>query len=216
MRTIALAVTLTFALHAGAQSPVRPAIGPRIAHKTIRPLARMTRAKLTIHSIRSTQLARRRTTARAHATLVSADYLAAPAASAASTSTPAPYSQNPILQLRGNARAILIFAPDTANPTLLRQFALLERNELFLSERDAVLVPNITHHHGADDSFPGENISPGNDGDQLSARLKFGISSNDFAIILLDKDGTVQLRSSTPVDIASIGARIDRLSGPGE
>lgn len=134
---------------------------------------------------------------------------AAPAALKPAAPAPAPFAQNPIAQLRGNARALVIFAPDTTSPALLRQLAMLERNELFLSVRDTVLVPVIARHHATDESLPGENISPGSDGDQLSARLQFGIAPGDFAIILLDKDGTEKLRSSTPVSVNSISARID-------
>jgi hypothetical protein len=122
---------------------------------------------------------------------------------------PTPYAQNPIQQLRGSARAILIFAPDTRNPALLMQFTLLERGEMALSKRDAVVVPNITLHHPTDDAFPGENISPGSDGDQLSARLKFNVNPTDFTIIVLDKNGVEKLRSNTPVTVASIGDRLD-------
>jgi hypothetical protein len=218
MRTIVLAATLTLALQAAAQSPVVPAIGPRIAHKTIRPVVRLTKRSLTVRYIRSNQLSASYPSPRAHqaAKLVAVAQPATTSVATVAATTPAPFAQNPIVQLRGNARAILIFAPDTTSPALLRQFAMLERNELALSERDAVLVPIIARHHGADEAFPGENINPGTEGDQLSARLKFGVASNDFAIILLDKDGTEQLRSSTPVTVASIGARIDGLPGPGE
>jgi len=189
MRTIILAATLTLALHAGAQTAT-PA--PTTSHTA----ARNTAAN---HPPAAPKFS-----------LVLVSQPPAPAI------VPAPYSQNPIQQLRGTASAILIFAPDTTTPELLMQFALLERNELALTERDAILVPNIAQHHTSDEAFPGENISPGTDADQLSARLKFNVKPNDFAIIVLDKDGTVKFRSSTPVSVASINDRLDGTHPPGE
>ena len=188
MRTLTLAATLTLALTASAQTTT-----PAATH------AKKTRAK--------------------HHGPAAAAAVAAvtqPSAPAVPAIIPAPYSQNPIQQLRGSASAILIFAPDTTNPALLMQFALLERNEMSLTEHDAILVPNIAQHHPTDDAVPGENISPGSDGDQLSARLKFGVKPTDFTIILLDKDGTEKLRSNTPIDVASIGAGLEGRPGPGE
>jgi hypothetical protein len=191
MRTILLAATLTFALHAGAQTTATPAPAKH-------------------HATKKTAATRHRPAA---PKIVA---IAKPAAPVVPAIIPTPYAQNPIQQLRGSASAILIFAPDTTNPALLMQFALLERNEMALTEHDAILVPNIAQHHPTDDGVPGENISPGSDGDQLSARLKFDVKPTEFTIILLDKDGTERLRSNTPVDVASIGAHLESRPGPGE
>jgi hypothetical protein len=187
MRTIILAATLSLTLQAGAQTTLTPA-QRNASQPTAKQSSRATHHEPEFRLVLES----------------------------VPTITPAPFSQNPIQRLRGTASAILIFAPDTTTPALLMQFALLERNELALTEHDAILVPNITQHHTTDEAFPGENISPGTDGDQLSARLKFNVNPSDFAIIVLDKDGTVKFRSSTPVTVASIGARLDSPSRPGE
>jgi hypothetical protein len=192
MRTIVLAATLTLALHAAAQTTTPPATAPTTTHHAS---AKKPKAK-----------------PHAAAPKVIAAAPIVPAAPAPPAIIPTPYAQNPIQQLRGNSRAILIFAPDTKNPALLMQFTLLERGQMALTQRDAILVPNITLHHPTDDAVPGENISPGSDGDQLSARLKFNVQPSDFTIIVLDKDGSVKFRSNTPVTVADIGARLD---GPG-
>ena len=120
-----------------------------------------------------------------------------------------PYSQNPILQLKGNARALLIFAPDTTNAALRKQMQLLSGHDLELSKLNTVFVPLVTLAHGPSDVVFGENIHPGNYRDQLSARRKFGIKYNQFAVILLDKDGTETFRSTTPVTMSSITNAID-------
>ena len=138
----------------------------------------------------------------------------APHVAAAPPPTPAPFSQNPILQLHGNAGALLLFAPDTRDPTLLRQMALLRGHDLELSKRNTVFVPVITQNHGPDEVHFGENISSGSYRDQLSARKHFGIQYNDFVLILLDKDGTERFRSTTPVPITGIKTAIDAENPP--
>jgi hypothetical protein len=193
MRMILLAASLTLALPALAQTSTPAAPSQLATIATSQPLAREVKAP----------------TNHAAATTPTVATTAQPAASADAEPQPAPFSQNPIQQLRGNARAILVFAPDTTNPALLAQFAALERDELGLSERDTILVPIITHHHSADESFPGENINPGTYNDQLAARVKFGIKSDEFAIVLLSKDGTELFRSSTPVTVSSLNAHLD-------
>lgn len=120
-----------------------------------------------------------------------------------------PYSQNPIQQLQGNARALLIFAPDTSNPALRLQMHLLKGHDLELSKLNTVFVPLVTLAHGPNDVVFGENIHPGNYRDQLSARRKFGIKYNQFAIILLSKDGTEKFRSTTPVDMTTLTTAIE-------
>jgi hypothetical protein len=124
-----------------------------------------------------------------------------------------PYSQNPILQLQGNARALLVFAPDTSNASLRQQMGLLKGHDLELSKLNTVFVPLVTLAHGPNAVVFGENIHPGNYRDQLSARRKFGIRYNQFAVILLDKDGTETFRSTTPVTMSSITAAIDQSPG---
>ena len=123
-----------------------------------------------------------------------------------------PYSQNPILELQGNARALLIFAPDTSNPGLRQQMHLLSGHDLELSKLNTVFVPLVTLAHANEVIF-GENLHPGNYRDQLSARRKFGIKYNQFVVILLDKDGTERFRSTTPVTMADLTTTIDNLTG---
>jgi hypothetical protein len=137
---------------------------------------------------------------------------AAPRLVAAAPVTPAPFSQNPILQLRGNARALIVFAPDSRLPAARQQLASLGQHTLELTQRDTVFVPVITVRHPDDDIFPGENITPGTYRDQLSARAKFGLKYNDFAVILLSKDGLEQHRWTTPASMTDITSTIDGTS----
>ena len=189
MRTTLLAATLTLALHANAQTT--------------------TPTPTTTHTATRTTTAANHPPAAPQFSLVLVNQ-------PAPTIAPAPFDQNPIQKLRGTACAILVFAPDIASPELIAQFSLLERDELALTEHDAILVPNIAQPHASNDTFPGENISPGTDADQLSARLKFNVKPTDFAIIILDKDGTVKFRSDSPISVTSIGDRLNAARNHGE
>jgi hypothetical protein len=123
-----------------------------------------------------------------------------------------PYSENPILELQGNARALLVFAPDTSNAGLRKQMQLLSGHDLELSKLNTVFVPLVTLAHANEVIF-GENLHPGNYRDQLSARRKFGIKYNQFVVILLDKDGNEKFRSMTPVTMADLSTAIDNTTG---
>jgi hypothetical protein len=126
-----------------------------------------------------------------------------------------PYSQNPILQLQGNARALLIFAPDTSTPALRKQMQLLSGHDLQLSQLNTVFVPLVTLAH-PNEVIYGENLNPGNYRDQLSARRKFGIKYNQFALILIDKDGVEKFRSSTPMTMTDLATAIGPTPKGGE
>ena len=103
---------------------------------------------------------------------------------------------------------MLVFAPDTATAALKQQITFLDHHSLELSKHNTVLVPIVTQHNGPDNVFTGENLNPGTYRDQLSARRKFGIKYNDFAVILLDEDGAEEFRSAKPLTIAEIQAHL--------
>jgi hypothetical protein len=232
MRPLALAATLTvtLALPLAAQTAATPPLAHDAVLKASLPVTRKTSTAAKHHTPKSSvakpAIARpvvskvsgsRVIVSRPAVARHAVDVAAKPAPRiAAAPPIPAPFSQNPILQLHGNARALLIFAPDTSNSALRRQMDLLANHDLELSTRDTVFVPIITGHHVPNDIFFGENIRSGTYRDQLSARRKFGIKYNEFAIILLDKDGTEQFRSTTPVPIASISTVIDGIPSGSE
>jgi len=120
----------------------------------------------------------------------------------------APFSQNPMMQLHGNARALVVFAPDSANAALKQQYALLASHVGDLSDRDVVMMSIVTVHHGPDDVFAGENLPSGTFRDQLAARHKFGVKDNEFVVILVDEDENEVFRSSTPMTMEDLEAQI--------
>jgi hypothetical protein len=118
--------------------------------------------------------------------------------------TPAPFAENPIVGLRGSSRVLLIFAPDSRLPAARQQLANLDQHTLELTQHDTVFVSEITNRHADDEIYPGENVGSGTYRDQLSAREKFGLKYNDFAVILLDKNGIEARRWSAPVSVTDI------------
>ncbi|MFC6645024.1 DUF4174 domain-containing protein [Granulicella cerasi] len=150
------------------------------------------------------------------ATIVAANHLpprptaSRPVAASAADApvAPAPYSANPIQQLRGNARVLLLFAPSLEAPDMQTEVAMLERHQLELTHRNTVLVPIL----GKDSNtyiFNGEFIRPGTPADLASARDKFGIKPNQFAIVLLDEDGIERTRWLVPVSASDLDDQID-------
>lgn len=172
-----------------------------------------TTTKHVTHAKRTTHTTHRTVHTTAAPALITRPVAPTPAVSVATIArpliTPAPYAQNPINQLRGNARVLLVFAPDSATPALHQQMLLLDHHELEFTERNTVLISEVTQRHTGDDFFPGENFNAGTPGDQLSARLKFGLGANDFAVVLLDQDGHEQFRSRVPISAADLAAQID-------
>lgn len=228
MRLLTAAATLTLVfvlpLSATAQAPAtqttpssatstttKPATSTHPAHHTIPAKAHHSTHHTTAHHTSTHHNAAKKTIA----TKPSTSKPAPPALHIAEAPpAPAPFSQNPILQLQGNAGALILFAPDTHNSTLRQQMALLHGHDLELSKRNTVFVPVITHRTSAEEVAFGENIDPGTYPDQLSARQHFGIHADDFAVVLIDKDGTERFRSVTPVPITTIETTIDAENPP--
>ena len=138
---------------------------------------------------------------------------AAPAAPAAATPAPllrpTPFGLNPITTLHGSSRVLLVFAPNDTAEAYTRQLRLLDHHELELTERDTVFVNEVAQQHGPDFVYPGESVQAGSAGDKLSARQRFGLRDDQFAVILLNKNGVEQFRSAIPVSADALAAEID-------
>ena len=121
----------------------------------------------------------------------------------------AAFQATPISGLLGNGRALLIVAPDSSTPALRQQMRMLDRHELALTSRNTVLVPVIARKDAAQDVFAGENLHFDLDRDLAAVRQHFGVKSGEFAVILLDVYGREEFRSTRPLSIADLTARMD-------
>lgn len=111
--------------------------------------------------------------------------------------------------MHGCFRPLLVFSPTSNDGLLRRQIALLDRDADDMMDRFVLYTP-IT-------SSPGRIGAPLDapytilDAQQRSEiRARFHIPESQFAVLLLDEDGSVMLRSANPVNPARLNALIDR------
>ncbi|MBC7972119.1 MAG: DUF4174 domain-containing protein [Verrucomicrobia bacterium] len=100
---------------------------------------------------------------------------------------------------------MLIFAPSKRIPVYQQQVQMWQADRANVNERDLKLVEVL----GTGESRV--------DGKFLSAasverlRQQFGVPVEEFAVILIGKDGTEKQRSQTPVDVAVLFRTIDAM-----
>ncbi|HXE07854.1 MAG TPA: DUF4174 domain-containing protein [Acidobacteriaceae bacterium] len=114
-------------------------------------------------------------------------------------------AQHPLPQLP-NTRVLIVFAPAADSAAFRTQLQLLERHSYELSMRNTVVVP-IASDPSAHFAF--EHLTLTGAEDQAFARARFHVAPGEFAVILLNADGSEQTRSATPMDIHALVSRID-------
>jgi hypothetical protein len=117
--------------------------------------------------------------------------------------------RSPLAELQTTARVLLVFAPNVNSPGFRRQLDFIQRHSFELSSRNTVFVPISTASSFAEDKYSVENLPIGAPGEQAEARARFHVQPGDFLVILVDEDGTQQIRSATPVDIHALIASLD-------
>jgi hypothetical protein len=125
--------------------------------------------------------------------------------------TCAAQDQHSLSELQASARVLMVFTPDSNSANFKRQLQLIEHHAYELTERNTVVVPASLAAKGNEDFFPGENLPLASAADQADARSKFHVQPGDFLVLLLSQDGTVQIRSASPVDIHALVASLDAL-----
>jgi hypothetical protein len=116
-----------------------------------------------------------------------------------------------LAQLQTNSRMLLVFAPDANSPSFKMQLELIQRHSFELSARNTVFVPVSTASKYGEEKFSFENLPLGTAREQAEARAKFHVQPGDFLVILIDENGTQQIRSAVPVDIHELTASLDSL-----
>lgn len=115
---------------------------------------------------------------------------------------------HPIVELQSSSRQLIVFAPSVKNADYQRQLQMIERHSFELSVRNTVVVA-VSTAPTADDHFSFENLPVGTPDDQAVARSRFHVQAGDFVVILLNQDGSEQMRSVVPIDIHALTASID-------
>lgn len=102
-------------------------------------------------------------------------------------------------------RILLVFAPSTDSSQYRQQIQAWQADMPGTDDRDLKLVQILG---------TGESQIDGRSLSSLSAdrlRQQFGISHEEFAVILVGKDGTEKQRSQTPIDLALLFRTIDAM-----
>jgi hypothetical protein len=121
---------------------------------------------------------------------------------------------HPLTQLQGTSRVLIVFAPDSNSANFKRQLQLIERHGYELTERNTVVMPVSLVNTGSEDHFSGENLPLASSGEQADARSRFHVQPGEFLVVLINQDGTEQIRSANPVDIHQLIAKLDSLPHP--
>jgi peroxiredoxin len=125
--------------------------------------------------------------------------------------TCAAQNAHPLTELQGTSRVLIVFAPNSNSANFQRQLQLIERHAYELTERNTVVVPVSLASAGTDDHFSGENLPLATSEEQTVARKRFHVQPSDFLVVLLSQDGTEQIRSTNPLDIHQLTAKLDSL-----
>jgi hypothetical protein len=120
-------------------------------------------------------------------------------------------SEHPLIQLQGTSRVLMVFSPDSNNAGFQRQLELIEHHNFELTERNTVVIPIAFVNQGGDYHYIGENLPMGSPAEETYARNRFHVRPDQFLIVLLNADGTEQLRSDTPLPIRELTAHLDVL-----
>lgn len=123
--------------------------------------------------------------------------------------------QQTLNTLRDRNRVLLIFAPTALDLRYGRQLGAFEHHEAELGARDLVLIPLIQQPGPPNASPVLHNLRPPlvQADEQITFRRRFHIAPNDFAVILIGKDGTEKLRASSPITLARLTRTIDAMPG---
>lgn len=111
--------------------------------------------------------------------------------------------------MHGCFRPLLVFSPTPNNALLRRQMDLLDRDADDMMDRFVLYTPITSgpHRIGTPLDAPYTIL----DAQQRSEiRARFHVPVPQFAVLLLDEDGSVMLRSTNPVNPARLNALIDR------
>ena len=117
----------------------------------------------------------------------------------------------PLSQLQGSSRILMVFAPDTNSANFKRQLQMIEHHSFELSSRNTVVVPVSSGGDLAAQVFGGEMLPLSGNAELSYARTRFHIQSSEFAVLLLNEDGAETLRSKKPVDIYELTAKLDTM-----
>lgn len=121
-----------------------------------------------------------------------------------SQNQPTPPSPTTLAALKDHFRPLLIFAASPDDPGLRAELTRLHDDAGGLAERD-VLVIAVPFHN------PSPTDTALTQADAEAARRRFSVAPDEFAVLLIGKDGGEKLRSGKPVSFSKLQDTIDRM-----
>lgn len=111
----------------------------------------------------------------------------------------APQTSAPIDAMRWEERVLLLFAPRERDAALSKQRKIVGAGGDGFRDRQLKIVEIV-----------GDSVSGARD---YAPRLRqrYRIASDEFAVVLLGKDGAVKLRANRPIDTAQLFTTIDAM-----
>jgi hypothetical protein len=111
--------------------------------------------------------------------------------------------------MKGCYRPLLVFSSNGDDLRLKRQAALLDEAADDMMDRFVLFTPIVPD--GRRVSTPADSPYTVLSGEQMKeVREQFHIAAGDFAVLLLDEDGSVKLRAASPVNAERLNAVIDK------
>ncbi len=131
------------------------------------------------------------------------------------TLTPMASPQQTLSTLVDRNRVLLLFAPASTDPRLGQQLDAFHHHEAELRTRDLILIPLTLENSPPIASDTLRLLQPPriSDEEQITIRRRFHIAQNEFAVILIGKDGGEKLRSTTPITLQRLNRTIDAMPG---
>ena len=111
--------------------------------------------------------------------------------------------------MRGCYRPLLVFSPGPTDARLRRQEALVDGAADDMMDRFVLFTPVVADERRVNPpaDAPWTKL-PEREG--AVVRQRFEVPADAFTVLLLDEDGTVFLRSTSPVSAERLNALIDR------
>jgi len=106
---------------------------------------------------------------------------------------------------RWQNRIVLIFAPTAGDTLYAQQLAIFATREVELAERDLLIGQFPADEQG---SFAGQPVAQAGG---AALRARYDLQAEDFALILIGKDGGVKLTAEEPVSTARLFDLIDSM-----
>ena len=109
--------------------------------------------------------------------------------------------------LRDMARPLLIFA-GANDPRAQQQLADLAEHSSEVRDRDMriVVMDVVPHPERHDSALPMATFAPD---EEAYARQRFHVDLNEFAVVLVGKDGGEKLHSSNPISWQKLASTVD-------